>query len=172
MHRVVRYPGEPRKPRTADPDTAPRVARAGSPEGLSGAIDQQAFWSPADAQRRGVAQPGAGELLNSERHVRVGQDVDVDGSHAAADNTDAAVRPAGPCRNLDFSGWPLSMTVPFGVIDPCAALVPARLLAAGRDGQDGIAVGQKARAMARHEGRTHQNGHSDMSAASSRRWSQ
>ena len=103
--------------------------------------DQQAFRRPADAQRRGVAQPGAGELLNSERQVRVRQDVDIDSRNAAADNTDAAVRPARPCRNLDLSGRPLCMTVPFGVIDPCAALVPARLLTAGRDGQDRIAVG-------------------------------
>ena len=105
---------------------------ANTPERRAGAIDKQAFRGPANAQCRGVAKPRACQLLDLQRKVRVRQDVDIDSRNAAADNTDAAVRPARPCRNLDLSGRPLRMTVPFGVIDPCAALVPARLLTAGR----------------------------------------
>ena len=105
---------------------------ANAAERGAGAVDKQAFRRPANAQRRGVAKPGACQMLDLQRKVRVRQDVDIDSRNAAADNTDATVGPARPCRNLDLSGRPLRMTVPFGVIDPHTALVSARLFAAGR----------------------------------------
>ncbi|MBK6297513.1 MAG: hypothetical protein IPF48_05750 [Sphingomonadales bacterium] len=75
------------------PDECPGTAH--------GAIDEQALGGPPDPQCRRVAEPGACQLLDLQRKVRVRQDVDIDGRNAAADNTDATVGPARPCRNLD-----------------------------------------------------------------------
>ena len=137
--------------------------------------------TPANAQRGRVTETLPGEPLDLQRQVGIVFDVNVDRSNCAADNADAAIRPAGPCGHLDFRGTALGMAVPFRVIRPSPALEAARLLRARADGQDGIAIGDEPRAEARHEGCvSHQKGTSGVMAsrrlrsvaASSRRWSQ
>ena len=60
-----------------------------------GAIDEQPLRRPADAHRRGVAQPFARQFLDADRHLAVG-DVDVDRDNGAAGDADPGVRPLAP----------------------------------------------------------------------------
>ena len=64
-----------------------------APERGCCAIDQHPFWRLANAQRRRVPQPRAGQLLDLERQFRVLNDVNIDSRNRTANNPNAAIGP-------------------------------------------------------------------------------
>ena len=150
-------------------------------ERFYGAIDQQPLGCPADAQRRRVAQPFAGELLDAKRQLGIVGDIDVDRSHGAAHDADTRVGPAAPELEFEIGRGPSGMPGPSRIVAPLAVAMAAWLLGARLDREDGIAISHEAGAEPRHEaGRRTQNGTcSAMPSirlrscpASDRRWSQ
>ena len=108
------------------------------------AIDQHALGRLADPQRGRVAQPLARKLLDLRAPSPASsRDIDVDGGNRPTDDADAAARPARPGLELDLGGGPRRMAVPLRIVCPVAARIAAGLLGAGRDRQDGIAIGTR-----------------------------
>lgn len=125
-------------------------------ERCCGAVDEQPFRRPADAQRRGLAQHLAREGLDAQRHLGVG-DIDIDGGDSPAGNADPGVGPLAPDRDLVIGRGPYAMLGPAGIVAPGAADEPSRLLGARHDRDDGKAVVDQPRPEVGHEAR-HQNG--------------
>ena len=146
-----------------------------APERLRRAIDQHALRGPSNPQGGCVAQPVPRKSLDPQRQLRVLGYVDIDRSNRTPDDADAALRPAGPCRDLHIRGGTIGMAVPVRDNPPMrpAAELP-RFLGARDDRQDGIAVGDKPCAEARHErSLAHQKGIPGVMASSrARSWPQ
>ena len=80
---------------------------------------------PADAQRRRVAQPLTGELLDAKRQLGIVGDIDVDRGHGAAHDADAGVGPTGPELEFQIGRGARGMPGPGGIVAPAAAAMAA-----------------------------------------------
>ncbi|GIX15398.1 MAG: hypothetical protein KatS3mg118_3357 [Paracoccaceae bacterium] len=71
-------------------------------EWLGRPIDEEPLRCLADPERRGVAQPFAGQAFDAQRQLAILGDVDVERGDRAADDPDAAAGPGRPGRDLDL----------------------------------------------------------------------